>query len=196
VARPREFDPDVAVRDAMDLFWDRGYHATSVADLCAGTGLKPGSLYAAFGDKQRLFLAALDRYTADGLALMDAMLAGGPSPRAAVRAWLLHFAAASAGDAGARGCLVTGSAMELVPHDPEVAARIARMFRAMEDRLTAAVARARAAGEVASGRTDRALARFLLCTLEGMRVLGKTRPSAAATRTLVDTALDALGPSI
>lgn len=193
MARPREFDPDTAVKEAMLLFWDRGFHATSVADLCEGTGLKPGSLYAAFGDKAQLFLAALDRYTAYGLTMMDGMLAAEPSPRAAMRAWLLQIATMSAGTEGTRGCLVTGSAMELVPHDPVVTARVVRMFRAMEDRLTAAVARARAAGEVTSPRSDRALARFLVCTLEGLRVLGKTAPTPRVMHTLVDTAFDALG---
>jgi TetR/AcrR family transcriptional repressor of nem operon len=54
--RPREFDPVVAIEAAGKVFWDQGYHATSIEDLCAATGLLRGSLYSAFGDKKGMLL--------------------------------------------------------------------------------------------------------------------------------------------
>src|SRR5262245_60704412 len=60
--RPRTFDEDQVIEDAMQLFWSRGYEATSLTDLTATLGVHPGSLYRVFGDKHELFLRALDRY--------------------------------------------------------------------------------------------------------------------------------------
>ena len=65
--RPRQFDIEDAVGDAMNVFWTRGYHATSLTDLLDVTGLSRGSLYKAFGDKKSLFLKAMDRYAEAGL---------------------------------------------------------------------------------------------------------------------------------
>ena len=62
MARPKEFDPDLAAQEAMEAFWEHGYTATSVTDLLEEMGLHRGSLYGTFGDKKKLFLAALDKY--------------------------------------------------------------------------------------------------------------------------------------
>ncbi|MFX5555055.1 helix-turn-helix domain-containing protein, partial [Acinetobacter baumannii] len=69
--RPREFDIDLAIERAMQVFWSSGYHGTSLPDLLAATRLSRGSLYAAFGDKHGLFLRALDRYLDEALARVD-----------------------------------------------------------------------------------------------------------------------------
>src|SRR5437879_12839329 len=60
--RPREFDREAALEQAIDVFWCHGYEATSVSDLTAAMNINPPSLYAAFGDKEKLFLAAVERY--------------------------------------------------------------------------------------------------------------------------------------
>lgn len=177
----------------MTVFWARGYRAASLDDLTDATGVKRGSLYAAFGDKQGLFLAALDRYARAGLTEMGEILGGPGSPKEAIRAWLLRYARASSGADGERGCLLTSTALELLPRDPAAAERVARTFRRIEDLLVGTIIRGQAQGEITSRRDERALARFLLVTLEGMRVLGKTAPDERAMRDLADVALDALG---
>src|SRR5688500_13596233 len=60
--RPRSFDRDTALGQAMEVFWAKGYEGTSISDLTEAMGINPPSLYAAFGDKERLFLEAIDRY--------------------------------------------------------------------------------------------------------------------------------------
>src|SRR4051794_23423223 len=62
MGRPRGFDPDAVVDAAVEVFWRKGYEGASMADLCAATGLRPGSIYAAWGSKLGLFSAAVDRY--------------------------------------------------------------------------------------------------------------------------------------
>ena len=189
--RPREFALDDAARDAMQVFWDRGYEGASLPDLIEGTGLSRGSLYKAFGDKKGLLLAALDRYMADGLALTAQQLSQGGSAKAAIRTSLLRHAVQSSGAAGRRGCLVVAMATEQAAHDPEIKARAGSMFERLQQLYAAAIVRGQAGGEFAE-RDPQALARFLVCQIQGMRVLGKTGVTEADMVTMVDNALRVL----
>ena len=189
--RPREFDLEAAVADAIEVFRARGYHGASVDDLTEGTGLTRGSLYKAFHDKRSLFLAALEHYTAASLKRVGDTLSQPGSAREAIREALMSYARRAATQ-GAQGCLITSAAMEMMPADEEAGALIKRMFRRMQDLFSAAIIRGQAAGEIPGDYDERALARLLLCTVQGLRVLGKTGPSEAETEEVVDAALRAL----
>jgi TetR/AcrR family transcriptional repressor of nem operon len=190
--RPREFDIDAAVADAIEVFRAHGYHGASVQDLTDGTGLARGSLYKAFGDKKSLFLAALDHYTAASLKRVGDNLAEPGSARAAIREALMGYARRAAATQGRQGCLITAAAMEMMPADIEVSALITRMFRRIEDLFAAAIIRGQSAGEIPRHYDERAIAKLLLCTVQGLRVLGKTGPSERETEAVVDTALRVL----
>ena len=190
--RPREFDIDEAVESAILVFRSRGYHGTSVQDLTEGTGLARGSLYKAFHDKRTLFLAALDHYTAASLRRVGDALNQPGSARAAIREALMGYARRCAASQGQQGCLITAAAMEMMPADVEISALISRMFRRMQDLFAGAVIRGQASGEIASDLDERAIARMLLCTIQGLRVLGKTGPSEQEMTEVVETALRAL----
>ena len=189
--RPREFDIDEVVTDAMDLFQTHGYAGTSLVDLIEGTGLTRGSLYKAFKDKRTLFLAALDRYTSASMENLRADLATG-SPRDAVRKALLQIARACAQQRGRRGCMVVASATELAAKDEEIRQRISQAFSRMQSLLGDAIRRGQATGEIRSRHDPEVLSRFLLCTIEGMGVLGKTGRTEKEMREIVEVALEAL----
>jgi TetR/AcrR family transcriptional repressor of nem operon len=188
--RPREFDTDEAIESAMGVFWSSGYHATSLPELLEATNLSRGSLYAAFGDKHGLFLRALDRYIADSLTRLDAELDPRKDALEGLRACLARYVERTSGVAGKRGCLVVATAMELASHDTEVEQRIRRFFKAMEARLTAALARAKSEGRLADGVEPATVARLLLCLLEGMRVVSKTSSDRSASQAVVQTLID------
>jgi TetR/AcrR family transcriptional regulator, transcriptional repressor for nem operon len=191
--RPREFDLDEAVEDAIEVFRKHGYHGTSVQDLTEGTGLARGSLYKAFHDKRTLFIAALEHYTAAALKRVADALAEPGSARVAIRSALMGYALRASASQGQRGCLITASAMEMMPGDAEISAVTLRMWRRMQDLFAAAVIRGQADGEIAETLDERALARFLLCTVQGLRVFGKSGPSEAEMAEVVEAALRALG---
>src|ERR1700722_16943441 len=86
---PRVFDRGRAVNSAMHLFWRRGYEATSVSDLTGSMGITPPSLYAAFGDKKRLFFEAIDRYQAGPGSFAQAALCDEPTAERAMRRLLM-----------------------------------------------------------------------------------------------------------
>lgn len=192
VGRPREFELEEAARDAMNVFWDLGYEAASLPDLIAGTGLSRGSLYKAFGDKKGLLLAALDLYTADGLKATADILSQPGSVSEAIRASLLRYAALSWGEKGRRGCLVVSLTTEMAARDEQVAERTGRMFRRLQQLYAAAIVRGQVDGELPEC-DEQAVARFLVCQIEGMRVLGKTGASEEEMRAVVDCTMRVIG---
>src|SRR3954470_19079583 len=120
MARPKQFDPEQAMQEAMEAFWENGYTAPSVHDLLEEMGLNRGSLYGTFGDKKKLFLAVLDKYMQTCEADCRELL-GQSSAKKALRSLFDMAAKDCAGDAGRRGCLASKAAMELAPHDADVA---------------------------------------------------------------------------
>jgi TetR/AcrR family transcriptional repressor of nem operon len=192
VARTKEFDPDVALRDALCLFWERGYEATSMADLVERLGIARASIYATFGGKRELYLKALDRYG----ELSDPHLLAGlsqPGPALpAVRALVTRYATEAAGDEGRRGCFIVNTAVELAPHDTAAARRVQASWDYLETALATALIRAQAQGELAQGRDPRALARCLLVFLQGLRVMGKAATEPGRLRDAAEQALTLL----
>lgn len=192
MARTKEFDPDIALQRALELFWERGYEGTSMADLVAHLGVARASLYATFGGKRDLYLRALERYA----QLMDPRVVEAlsrPGPvLPAVRALVRSFAEESADDQGGRGCMVVNTAVELGPRDPAAARLVEASWSHLEAVLTSALTRARIQGELPESREPRALARMLLVLMQGMRVLGRAPGGAARLRDAAGQALSLL----
>src|SRR5262245_53912189 len=112
MARPKEFDPDQALRAAMQRFWERGFEATSLQDLTDCTGVQKTSLYATYGDKRELFLKALGQYQADSFERSRQRLEADGSPVAAIRAFMAEVVKSASSDQGCkRGCLFVNTAI-------------------------------------------------------------------------------------
>src|SRR5579875_855408 len=189
--RPREFDLEEALDDAIEVFRARGYHGTSVQDLTEGTGLARGSLYKAFHDKRSLFLAALEHYTSGVLQRLNETLNQPGSAKAALRTTLMSYAQRVAANR-CQGCIITMAAMEMMPQDKEATLLIERMLRRMQDLFAATVIRGQLAGEIPADRDERAIARMMVVTIQGLRVFGKTAPSEADLKAVVDLAMGAV----
>lgn len=181
MARTKEFDPDAALQAAMELFWAKGYEATSVADLVEHLGIGRGSLYATFGDKHQLYLAALRRYQETQPPVVELLSQPGPV-LPAIRALVERYAEEAACDTERRGCMLVNAATERLPADRQVARVVEAGWDTLETALTAALIRARAQGELSPDKDPRALARFLLVVLQGIRVVGKGEASASRVR--------------
>ncbi|GAA1403411.1 TetR/AcrR family transcriptional regulator [Kitasatospora putterlickiae] len=192
MARTKEFDPDAALDSALELFWRRGYEATSMADLVEHLGIGRASVYATFGSKRELYLRALERYGQRQQPVLLAELSQPGPVLPAVRALVRRFSRESAEDCEGgvrRGCFVTNTAVELAPHDQDAARRVEASLLHLETVLTAALVRAGAQGELPEGRDPQALARMLLVLFQGMRVVGKAGDGAARLRDAADQAL-------
>ncbi|MFD7918081.1 TetR/AcrR family transcriptional regulator [Streptomyces sp. NPDC059740] len=190
MARTKEFDPDAALQSALELFWRRGYEATSVTDLVQHLGIGRASLYATFGSKHELYLKALDRYaeTRDP-QLLDELYRPGPA-LPGVRTVVRRFAAeAVAPETRGDGCLVTNTAAELASRDPDAARRVEVSWERLETLLHSALVRAQAQGELPEHRDPRMLARMLLVLLQGVRVVGRTSGDPSRVRDATEQAL-------
>jgi TetR/AcrR family transcriptional repressor of nem operon len=187
MGRKREFDPEAVLDRAIEAFWAHGYEATSVQDLVDEMGINRGSLYDTFGDKHSLFLAAIDRYYETVLSCTLRYLdAPGPA-RDAIEMAIRNNGVCAGADAGRRGCLLTNSAVELAPHCHETAEKVATYYRKTEDAFASAIARARAEGGVTSSLSDRALAEFITCCLQGLVVISKVDADPCKLNNIVDT---------
>ncbi|MGW6917504.1 TetR/AcrR family transcriptional regulator [Kitasatospora sp. NPDC054939] len=189
MARTKEFDPDAALQSALELFWRRGYEATSMADLVEELGIARASIYGTFGSKRELYLRALERYGELNEPLLLAELSQPGPVLPAVRGLVRRYAAESAEDSLKRGCFIANTAVELAPHDPVVARRVETSWGCLETMLSGALVRAGAQGELPAGRDPQALARMLVVLLQGMRVVGKTGEGAVRLRDAAETAL-------
>ncbi|MEV4257098.1 TetR family transcriptional regulator [Spirillospora sp. NPDC049652] len=187
MARTKEFDPDTALRRALELFWERGYEGTSMADLVERTGVARASLYATFGGKHDLYVRALDLYGRSQPDIVEELSRPGPV-LPGVRALVERFAAESRGPS-LRGCMVVNAAVEMAGRDATAARQVEASWTHLETALTSALIRARAQGELSADRDPRALARFLLVLLQGMRVLGRAPGGEERLRDAADQAL-------
>lgn len=170
--RPKEFDPDQIADAAMQVFWQRGYAATSIQDLVEGTGLSRSSLYNAFDSKHGLYTCALKRYQEQSNANITLLAQDAPA-KALVRQLLLRIVDDELDDTQRLGCLAANAALEVAGQDPVVAELVAQNFRRVEAALERLLRRGQAEGDIDPGKNPAALASFVVCTVQGLRVLGK-----------------------
>ncbi len=191
VGRPRQFDRDEALEKAMEAFWAKGYAACSVQDLLDAMGINRGSMYDTFGDKHSMFISALEHYV-DGFGKrFESVLHAPGSPLGNVRT-MLDQVIAMATDREQRGCMITNSAIELAPRDPVVAQALKRVFSRFGDLVRETLDRGVEAGELSADSDTRSQTRFVLATIHGLIVMGKTAHSRKELNEVVDVAMFAL----
>ncbi|MEV5150105.1 TetR/AcrR family transcriptional regulator [Streptomyces sp. NPDC052727] len=186
MARPRAFDVDRAVDQAMEVFWRQGYRATSLSDLTSALGIGSGSLYAAFGSKEELYARALERYTSRNAAELVMHLESADEVRPALRAALTAMAEADLCDPE-RGCMLVKAATEgTAAHDP--GGPVPTTLRLVESTIAAALERAKVRGELTADKDPAELARLFTTFIQGLRVMG----GAQAGRKFLESAITAV----
>lgn len=192
MARPKAFDPDEALDRATEVFWRRGYEATSIEDLTTAMGINRGSLYDTFGGKQKLFLACMDRYC-HGVAASRLSSLNQPGPALdAIRTFIRTMLELSLSYPERKGCLIANTAMELGPREKEIGNRTAKAMGDVEEAFFTALTRAQKQGELRKGKDPRSLARFLTTMMQGAIVMLKAGTPAEALRDTVRTGLSVL----
>ena len=190
--RPREFDIDEMAACAAQVFWKQGYHATSIETLCDATGLPRGSLYSAFGDKHGLLVAAFDSYAKDVVTQLREQLNSELPPREGLHQALLPYTHVATLPTERHGCFISNAALELLPTDEVMRQRIEATLQQMTTHLAAAVVRGKETGEFEAHLDGMAVGTFLLCVVQGLRVLGKMSVDEQQLRSVVGIAMRAL----
>ncbi|MCK1300338.1 TetR/AcrR family transcriptional regulator [Bradyrhizobium sp. 24] len=191
MGRPREFDAETALDQAMEVFWRHGYEGATIAQLTEAMGINPPSLYACFGNKEGLLKAALDRYTKLRNVWMDEVVAA-PTARDVAERMLIGIADKQTDPANPPGCLLVqggiacGTGSESVPF--ELAARRAEN----EDQLRDRFIRAKAEGDLKESADPAALARYVSAVSVGMGVMASSGSDREALQQVASVAVQAV----
>jgi TetR/AcrR family transcriptional repressor of nem operon len=184
--RTKEFETDEIADAAMQVFWRRGYAATSVQDLVDGTGLSRSSLYSTFQSKQGLYQKALQRYELLTTLNNVKLLGGSGSPKALIRQLLVNIVEDELNDSEHKGCLIANACLELAGHDEDVSKFVISNLQKIQHALENLLIKAQQSGEISSTQNPRALASFFVNTIQGLRVLGKGSPLEQRKQCLMD----------
>lgn len=194
MARPIAFDRDHVLQQAIDVFWLRGYTATSIKNLVNATGLQPGSLYAAFGDKRGLFLAALDAYFSALKKSLFNVLHSNDDPLQRLRAFFEQLIHESCDDPDRKGCLLINTLSEIPIQDAEINNRLQHMFAEVQRELQQVLSEAQQQGQLASDQNPEALAQYLVTGIFGLRLFNKMQPNRLSLQVIVDQLLSVIEP--
>jgi TetR/AcrR family transcriptional repressor of nem operon len=194
MARNRSIDDDTVLERAAEMFWRKGYAATSIRDLADATGLGAAALYQRFADKERLFVEVLRRYADKGLAMRLARFSAVSDPVDAIAGFLGELVRLSVEDPDRRGCLLVNTALDGASVSPEARDLVRERLGEAETFFHVQLQRARDAGQLRPEIALRAAAEGLLGVMLAIRVLARIDPEADRLRRLVDNALAPLSP--
>jgi len=189
--RPRGFEEDEALDQAVRVFWEHGYEGSSVSELAAAMGINKPSLYAVFGSKEELFRRALARYQDTYVAYAPATLEQ-PTAYAAIETYLRAAVDALTGDGHPPGCLSIQGGLSCAPANSGISGYLADFRAAGESTLADRLARAAKDGDLAPGTDTAALARFVITLSQGLAVHAAAGVSREDLQAAVDIALQAV----
>ena len=189
VGRPRQFDEGKVLEAAAEIFWTKGYNATSTRDLAECTGLTPASMYNAFTDKRGLFMRALGQYLERMLRERIVRLEMLPSPGSAIVGFFDEIVDRSLKDLQHRGCMLVNSALEVTPEDYGFQLFVASQTVTIEKFFYGRIVEGQRVGEIPADQPVDDLARMLLSIVMGLRVLARVRPDPKLLNGLVGPAM-------
>lgn len=191
--RKLTFDREIALEQAMDLFWEKGYSSTGMAELLDRMGIKRQSLYNTFGSKHDLFLAAIAHYGRTVVSKIDHELTKPGSVISNIENFFYHKAE-SGNLESCRGCFVVNTMVELSPHDPKVADAIEQLSIQVEQSFEKALTLAIARKELPENYETKKIARYLYHIILGLNTRIKSTPNPEHIRETLDFALAVLHP--
>jgi TetR/AcrR family transcriptional regulator, transcriptional repressor for nem operon len=194
MSRDKSFSPAVALQQMADVFVERGYEATSLAQLEAACGLGKQSLYNAFGDKKAMYLGAVECAVARN-GVVDAQMRAAGDGRRALQRFFDHLVEDCASAEPQRhACIVSAGLLEGIDDD-EIRAHLQSKWQSTHAMLAREVKRGQGDGSVASRAPAAELADHLMNTMSGLRVMARVQSGAARLRRAVSRALSVLDTS-
>lgn len=189
--RPRTFDIDYALDRAVEVFWKHGFQDASMQELTEAMGLSKPSLYAAFGDKEALYLKTLERYVALLIERHAAALNDEADGRRALESFLRSLALMLADPALPGGCFIINGTADCggstIPASVEQALRMA--LQGSETLMLARLRQAQRDGDLGSAASPEALAAMFGSQIAGLAVLAKSGAKVAKLNTVIDTVM-------
>ncbi len=186
MGRPREFEPETVLKAAYEVFWTKGYEATSTRALSEATGLTAASIYNAFGDKRGLFIAAIEHY-------LDNTLRAVASPAEAITGYIRETVDRALADPRHRGCLLVNTALEVTSDDAELQTLVINETKTISAFFRRIIAAGQKNGTFPAKQSADDLANNLMALILGLRVLARIGADAKLFDSLIRPSLIQLG---
>jgi len=192
MARTREFDEVEVLDKAMELFWTKGYNATSANDLVKGLGLSRSSIYSTFKDKRTLFIKSLDRYRKRNVDQMLNMVRQSDDIPKTIEDIFKLVVGQDITAKIPKGCLMVNTGVELAPHDNEIAKIVGENGKNIEATFQVAIEKGQKLGQIPKTHNAESLARFIHNNISGLRVAAKSNTEKKALDDIVKICLSVL----
>jgi len=188
MARPRIYDEDVVINKALSLFWQKGFSDTSSRDLIAATGISNGSLFNSFGDKNKLYLACLQKYDAVYISALEHLLVSDIPFRKKIKKIFEGTAKKLADGSGYEGCFYFNSSVDSGIHDHAICTLTLAIKHRLEQAFRTAVDLAKKTGQLSVKSDGTDLAQYLMTVTTGLRSIIKANaPEAEVARSIQST---------
>ncbi len=174
MARTKVFDEEAVLNKAVNLFWKKGYNATSAQDLVEELGISRSSLYDTYGDKYQLFKNSLLQYRKNFSRAMIAMIEKSDDYEKTIKEVLQFVITESIQEKCSKGCFMVNTSIELAPHNTEIAEIVNSNMKDVEDAFFLLIEKGQATGQFSKNHSARALARFIFNAISGLRVASKS----------------------
>lgn len=192
MARIKEFDEIEVLDKAVELFWKKGYNATSANDLVKGLGLSRSSIYSTFKDKRTLFIKSLDRYRKRNVEAMLNMVRQSDNLLKTIEDIFKMVIEQDIRAKIPKGCLMVNSSIELAPHDVEIAKIVNENEQNIERTFEVAIAKGQQKGQISTTHSAKSLARFIYNNISGLRVAVKSNQGRETLNDVVKLCLSIL----
>ncbi|WP_159737666.1 TetR/AcrR family transcriptional regulator [Vibrio atypicus] len=186
MGKAAKFDREQVINKATNLYWQKGFHGTSMRNLQDVIDMRPGSIYAAFGSKDGLFKESLHNYTRSGIEHLANCQAETNSPLSALKLFMKQVVITSQVDAPNGMCMLAKSIAELTDEQAELLAEAKRCFQRMEQEFARVIAEAQAQGEVSKEKDPAILARYVQVQISGLRTYAKANNSDTPLEEMIE----------
>ncbi|MEM1336991.1 MAG: TetR/AcrR family transcriptional regulator [Bacteroidota bacterium] len=190
--RTKQFNKEEVLEKAMELFWEKGFHATSIQDLVDHLGINRASLYTTFGGKDALFEQAFALYRETSGPAILVFFEGEVSVKAGFKKLFEHAIAEAVADPSKKGCFVVNTTTALIPGNEKIEQVLCSHRNKVEELFLTLVTRGIQRGEIAPDKNPKAIASYLFTFYNGLRVVSKLDTDPERLRQIVDTGLSVL----
>ena len=180
MARTKDFDENEVLAKAIQLFWHKGYNATSMQDLVDALGISRSSLYDTYSDKHTLFLKALESYQKAGNASINEIIKQSTSAKETVIKLMELATNGLVSDKQQKGCFLVNAEVQVAPHGQEVNKLVCQNERQMETAFFQVIKKGQERGEIKNTQDALVLAKFIFNAVKGMQVTAKTSADATS----------------
>ena len=173
----KQFDEKKVLEEAMNLFWKKGYHATSIQDLVSYLGINRSSIYDTYGGKKELFDQSFELYRTEGMAGLAAFFKKQTSVKGGLQKLFESSIKESLSDSDKKGCFVVNTTTELIPGDEAIQTILEKNKAAYEKMFYKFLLSGEQSGEIPKGKDLKSIASLLYTMNNGLKVVAKIEPS-------------------